>query len=98
MATASKPATRHPIRPAHGVCRLTLTLNGARYAVRPVRCDREAALRCYSLRKADGTQYNVAQTIHGAECDCPDFAFHRDGVDPNGCKHIRALAVLGMLD
>jgi hypothetical protein len=31
-------------------------------------------------------------------CDCPDFIFHRDGVDPDGCKHIKALVAYGLLD
>jgi hypothetical protein len=48
--------------------------------------------------EADGTIYLLARRPHGAECDCPDFVFHRDGLDPAGCKHIKALAACGVLD
>src|SRR4051794_11046188 len=92
-------ATRKPrtARPARGTCRLTLTINGASYAVRPVPCDPTAARRCWSLRKGDGTVYHASQHDHGPECDCPDFVFRRDGRDPAGCKHLKALAALAML-
>src|SRR5947209_6225552 len=73
----------------HGTCRLTLTINGASYAVRPVPCHPTAAQRCWSLRKSDGTVYHASQHPWGAECDCPDFVFHRDGRDPAGCKHLK---------
>ena len=41
--------------------------------------------------------YDVAQTVHGAVCDCPDFIFRRDGRDPEGCLHIRAMRAVGIL-
>ena len=53
--------------------------------------------RAFRLLKADGTVYDVVQTRHGAECDCPDFLFRRDGLDPEGCKHVRALVSVGMI-
>lgn len=95
---ASRPAksSRRP-RPVHGVCSLTLRINGTAYRVKPVACDPEAALRCYELRKADGTVYCVSHHPHGSECTCPDWVFSRDGIDPAGCKHIKALVALGML-
>ncbi len=31
-------------------------------------------------------------------CDCPDFIFRRDGIDPEGCKHIKAMVAYGLLD
>jgi hypothetical protein len=31
-------------------------------------------------------------------CDCPDFIFRRDGIDPGGCKHIQAMVAYGLLD
>jgi hypothetical protein len=104
MSTVSQPrptgkpnAQPRPPRPAHGVCRLTLAINGVPYSVRPIACDNAAALRCYELRKSAGERYHVSQHPHGAECDCPDFVFQRDGRDPGGCKHIQALAVLGLI-
>lgn len=98
-STATRTATtsRKPARTPHGTARLALTINGTRYAVKPIPCDCEAAQRCYSLRKNDGTVYHVALTVYGPSCDCPDFVFHRDGLDAKGCKHVRSLAAFGML-
>ncbi len=42
--------------------------------------------------------FDVAETVHGAVCDCPDFVFRRDGLDPAGCLHIRAMRAVGLLD
>lgn len=94
---AEQRVGRKPARPAHGTCRLTLAINGTDYNVRPTPADSFAAIRAYRLRKADGTTYDVAETVHGHTCDCPDFIFHRDGLDPDGCKHIKALVACGML-
>jgi len=88
---------RKIIRPAHGVARLTLHINGTSYALRRIPADPSIALKAFRLRKADGTAYYVAATEHGPVCDCPDFTFHRDGIDPAGCKHIRALAAVGLM-
>jgi hypothetical protein len=88
---------RRFVLPAHGMCRLTLTINGTEYGVKPIPCDPPAAIKAFRLRKANGTAYDVAQTTHGLVCDCPDFVFHRDGIDEAGCKHIKALVALGML-
>jgi hypothetical protein len=89
-------AQRH-VRPAHGVARLTLFINSTPYNVRPIACDPAAALKAIRLRKADGTTYHIALTEDGPICDCPDFIFARDGIDPAGCKHVRALTVTGLL-
>ena len=53
MATVSRPRKRR--KPAHGLCRLTLTINGTSYNVRPIAVDRDAALKAYRLKKGDGT-------------------------------------------
>lgn len=68
------------------------------YTFRPNRADSFAATKAFRLRKADGTAYDVAQTVHGHTCDCPDRVFHRDGLDPTGCKHIKSLIACGLLD
>ncbi len=88
---------RRPALPTHGFCRLTLSINGTSYGVKPIPCDPPAAIKAFRLRKTDGTAYDVAQTTHGLVCDCPDFVFNRDGIDEAGCKHIKALVALGML-
>lgn len=97
MFTETKTRKPRTIRPAHGVARLTLTINGTSYSVRPTAPDPSAASRAFRLRKADGECYDVAMTAHGPECSCPDWIFSRDGIDPNGCKHIRAAAACGLL-
>ena len=68
------------------------------YAVSPLECDPSIAAKAFRLNKPDGTLYDVAQTHHGHRCDCPDFIFRRDGLDPSGCKHVKALIHQGLLD
>ena len=77
---------------------LLLVINQTIYGVRPIRCAPADAVRAFRLNKPDGTLYDVAQTRFGAECDCPDFVFRRDGLDPAGCKHVRALVAEGLID
>lgn len=83
--------------PPHGTCRLILTINGVDYRVKPIVADSFAAVRAFRLTKPDGTAYDVARTVDGPTCDCPDFVFHRDGIDPDGCKHIKSLVACGIL-
>src|SRR4051812_29395920 len=86
-------ARKKPVRaaPAPDVCRLTVTIRGADYRARPVRNETSAG-RAWSLRKvATGARYHVVETPHGPSCDCADFTFKRDGIDPAGCKHVRSL-------
>jgi hypothetical protein len=85
------------IRPARGTCRVVIEINGVEYVARPIAGVNLEARRLIRLRKADGRVYYVSEHDHGAECDCPDFIFHRDGIDPTGCKHIKALAACGLL-
>ncbi len=80
-------------------CRLTLTINSADYRLRVIPCDPSAALLCIELRKQtqDKPVYHVSLHPHGAECTCADFVLVRDGRDPLGCKHCRALRAIGIL-
>jgi hypothetical protein len=89
---------RRIIGPARAVCRLTMEINGTDYRVEPSPAGSDAATKGYRLRKRDGTAYDVARTEFGLICDCPDFIFHRDGLDPAGCKHIKAMVAYGLLD
>ena len=87
-------------RKAPGGCRashLFLMINETVYAVHPLGRQSVAAERGFRLNKADGTLYDVAQTRHGPHCDCPDFVFRRDGIDPAGCKHVQALVAHGLI-
>lgn len=90
--TRERPKTRR-----HSVD-LTLSIDGAAYSVRPIPPDPLDGIRAFRLRKSDGTLYDVAQTQFGPECDCPDFVFRRAGLDPDGCKHVRAMTALGLID
>ncbi len=84
-------------QPAARTCNLTLTIDRTAYSVQPIACDSYLAARAYRLSKADGAVYDVAQTRYGPSCDCPDFIFRRDGLDPAGCKHVKALVAFGMI-
>lgn len=77
---------------------LYLTIDTFPYLVRPILADPLLARRAFQLTKPDGTRYDVSQTRHGASCDCPDFIYRRDGLDPLGCKHIRALVACGLIE
>ncbi len=78
--------------------RLILTIRDRLYAIRKVACDPSVADKAFRLLKDDGALYDVIQTRHGPSCDCPDFIFRRDGLDPAGCKHVRALVAFGLIE
>lgn len=104
-------STNRTVRTPHGTCGMTIriTPEGAKaptfYEARPVATDRGSdVVKAFRLTKlgADGLpdaraeRYDVALTLDGPECSCPDFTFHREGRDPAGCKHCRTLAALGV--
>jgi hypothetical protein len=91
MATKSKAK-------APDVCRLTVHIRWVCYSARPVRPEASDIIRAWRLRQADGTTYTVADTADGATCECGDFVFRHDGNDQVGCKHIRSLRALGLID
>jgi hypothetical protein len=78
--------------------RLDLTIDRTTYALERVACHPSIGPRAYRLTKGNGVTYDVAQTSFGLQCDCPDFIFRRDGIDPDGCKHVRALVDSGLID
>src|SRR5262249_38123360 len=94
MAPKSKTSKPQPA----DLCRLTVTIRGTCYTARPVRPEADGVTRAWRLRKADGTTYDVADTAHGATCDCADQTFRHEGIDAAGCKHVRALRALGLID
>ncbi len=75
--------------------RLFLSIRDHWYQVERLTHARE---RSYRLSKDDGLRYDVTETAYGASCDCPDFIFRRDGLDPEGCKHVRALRMYGLVE
>jgi hypothetical protein len=77
--------------------RLFLMIDEKVYALRPLESDPAVAVRAFQIAKPDGTRYDVAETPFGPECDCPDFIFRRAGLDPAGCKHIKALVAHGLI-
>ena len=94
---AAPDVIRRRVKVPHGVCRLALTINNTTYAVIPNRGASELASRAFRLKKNDGTIYDVAATAHGVTCDCPDYLFHRQDRDVNGCKHVKAMKACGLL-
>src|SRR6476661_8481224 len=94
MTTLKQPKRK----PARRMTRLLLTIEDTAYAVRRVECDPFAGERAFRLLKDDGALYDVIQTRYGPECDCPDFIFRRNGIDPAGCKHVQALVAHGLIE
>ncbi len=92
-ANANRAASRAP----GGVCRLTLTINGDNYRVRPLPAD-FGGIRAFRLTRRDGESHDVARHAYGAECTCGDYVWRRDGLDAKGCKHIRAARAVGLID
>lgn len=88
--------TLAPIRPT--IARLTVHINGSLYQVLPVAAQASDVIKAWRLRKADGTDYCVADTLDGATCECADYVFRHDGRDHLGCKHIQALRSVGLID
>jgi hypothetical protein len=98
MTTATK-SPRQPASPRPAdVCRMTISIRGVSYTARPNCPESSDVIRVWRLRKPDGTVYTVADTIDGAMCDCADFTFRHEGHDQTGCKHVRALRALGLID
>jgi len=98
MTTATTTRTRPRKAKPADTCRLTLFVRGVAYAVRILETDPGAGVSTLiRLRKSDGESYHVAQTAHGATCDCGDQEWRHAGRDDVGCKHIRACRALGLL-
>ena len=93
-AEKRKPNTKS----APFVYHLALTIGPTRYEIERLAETLVPGARAFRLIKDDGTIYDVAQTTYGPECDCPDYLFRRDGLDPAGCKHIKALVRSGLID
>ena len=93
MASLEAPSRRSGATQA----RLFLKINETLYGLRALPCDPEIAERAFRLDKPDGSRYDVSQTRYGPQCDCPDFIFRRDGLDPAGCKHVKALVAEGLI-
>lgn len=96
MMTATQSRRDKLERPAISY-RLELRIGGTMYGVEPLPEALEVGGRAFRLTKEDGTAYDVAQTPHGPSCDCPDYIFRRDGLDPAGCKHVQAMVGSGLI-
>lgn len=84
--------------PKPDTCRLTVTIRGTAYTARPVRPETPDVIRAWTLRRPDGETYTVADTDPGAVCTCADFVYRHDCRDQSGCKHIRAMRALELID
>ena len=99
-ALSATPAPTAAKDKPRGTCGLTLRINGERDTVRLIPARDFGARKAWRLRKlaSDRVTYDVIGLVTGPECSCPDFVWRRDGIDPAGCKHCRALKALGLLD
>jgi hypothetical protein len=75
-----------------------LFISGKAYNVQPIHGEDAEIMKAFRLRKFDGTEYDITQTVDGISCDCPDFTFRREAIDPSGCKHIKAVVASGLID
>jgi hypothetical protein len=67
------------------------------YVLLPLSRAVDQSPRAYRLVKSDGAVYDLSETSYGPACDCPDYIYRRDGLDPSGCKHIKALVRHGLM-
>jgi hypothetical protein len=98
MSTATTRKPQKVTEPT-GTCGLTLRINDTKYRVRGSKARAfGATTRAFVLTKVGGTEsYEVADTALGAVCDCPSLKYGRI-VNPSfRCKHLRALAALGII-
>jgi hypothetical protein len=85
-------------RARRDTCRLTVTIRGEEYHATPLEPEADDVVKAWRLRKASGDAYVVADTADGATCECRDYVYRHEGRDQVGCKHIRSLRALGLLD
>lgn len=84
--------------PVTGRAKLLIEINDFRYTLRKIEASPEIALVAWRLTKSDGRIYDVRLDENGfVACDCFDFLKNREGKDPAGCKHCRALKAVGLL-
>lgn len=77
--------------------RLVLTIDRTAYVILPLPRALDPSKRAYRLIKGDGVAYDLSESRYGPSCDCPDYIFRRDGLDPAGCKHVKALIQHGLI-
>lgn len=53
--------------------------------------------RHWRLRQANGAIFDVVAEPWGGACDCQDYIWRRESRDPRGCKHVQAIAAVGLL-
>lgn len=87
--------------PKQMVATLTLSINQTWYEVSPIRGIQDPeVVRAWRLVKknVDGAVYDVSERIGGAECTCPDYEIRHRGLDASGCKHVKSLIAVGLID
>jgi hypothetical protein len=93
----AEPKLEPTPKPVTGRCSLTLRINGVAYRVHK-HAPEFGRTRSFRLTKLDGTFHDVLDGLYGAECSCGDFVWRRDGLDPAGCKHVKACRASGLID
>ncbi len=99
MASATLPRSRKAAKTALKVS-LCLAIDHTAYAVTPIRSQDTDVIRAWRLVKQSNREdvYDVAETVHGFDCTCPDFETRRRGLDEAGCKHCKAAVIAGLID
>jgi len=95
--TRSKAAPKASAKPA-GNYRLTLTIDGVDYDVRPFKPTKPGTLATFLLSRPGAPPRWIAQTREGQKCTCEDFQFRHAADGPKGgCKHLKAARAVGIL-
>jgi hypothetical protein len=97
IAQARSPHSGPQSGPRTHPSRLVLTIDQTTYVLVALPRALDPSRRAYRLIKADGAVYDLSETRYGPSCDCPDYIFRRDGLDPDGCKHVKALVRHGLI-
>ncbi len=89
------PRLRPPVQPTIR----SLTIRDVEYHVQRLQPLDPDVTHAYRLTKqaGNGDVYDVHHDQHGAHCTCPDFVYKREGLDPSGCKHVKALRAWQMI-
>lgn len=75
----------------------TVQVRGKRYVAALIAAEDDEVLAAVRLTGPAGQVYDVARTVHGFACTCPDFIWKREGTGTN-CKHVVACHAAGLLD
>src|SRR5438105_889446 len=77
--------------------RLWISINGQLYDLERLKISPEVGTIAWRLGLPNETKHDIYLSKTGAECSCPDFIYRRNHKQPEGCKHLQALRLKGLL-